>query len=330
MLYETTFIIDGYVQEERQTEIVSKIENLIAGKGGKIAKTERMGKRRLAYEIGKKQHGYYIYVLFEADDMSIITELEREFRFNEGILRYLTVKVHRDSQQFKKYYSPQDDETGKPEAAVAAESVPPSKENLEGVTDMSDLLMPNVNSVIIAGRLTKDPAFRRTTNGTPVANFTISCNRRYKDNVGQTREEVCYVGVVAWYKLAESCSENLRKNGAVIVEGELQSRSWKLENGYYKNIVEIKAHRIQFLQKEGIDSDSAATHDLHEMIDGEREDAEDRMGQDISEQAEVDSHGDGMPADPVSGTEKASPAAAPPKEEEEKPKYDFGYRNLQI
>ena len=115
---------------------------------------------------------------------------------------------------------------------------------------MTELMMPDVNSVIIAGRLTKDPAFRRTTNGTPVSNFTIACNRRFRDNVGQSREEVCYVGVVAWYKLAESCSENLKKNSAIIVEGELQSKSWKTENGYYKNIVEIKAHRIQFLKQE--------------------------------------------------------------------------------
>ncbi|MDZ7360283.1 MAG: single-stranded DNA-binding protein [candidate division KSB1 bacterium] len=114
---------------------------------------------------------------------------------------------------------------------------------------MADLKMPDVNSVMIAGNLTTAPSFRKTTNGTPVANFYIASNRRFKDNVGQWRENVCYVGVVAWYKLAESCAENLQKGSAVLVDGELQSRIWKNEDGTTKNVVEIKAHRIQFLNK---------------------------------------------------------------------------------
>jgi len=114
---------------------------------------------------------------------------------------------------------------------------------------MADLKMPDVNSVMIAGNLTSDPSFRRTTNGTPVANFYIASNRRFKDNNGQWRESVCYVGVVAWYKLAESCAENLHKSSAVLVDGELQSRTWKNEDGTTRNVVEVKARRIQFLNK---------------------------------------------------------------------------------
>jgi single-stranded DNA-binding protein len=54
---------------------------------------------------------------------------------------------------------------------------------------------------------------------------------------------------VAWYKLAVSCFENLSRGSAVMVEGELQSKSWKLDNGFYKTLVEIKAKRIQFLNR---------------------------------------------------------------------------------
>jgi single-strand DNA-binding protein len=114
---------------------------------------------------------------------------------------------------------------------------------------MSEIRMPDVNSVIIAGNLTREPSFRRTTNGTPVANFWIASSRRFKDNTGQWRENVCYVGVVAWYKLAETCAENLQKGAAVLVEGELQSRSLRGEDGRNRNIVEIKASRVQFLNK---------------------------------------------------------------------------------
>lgn len=116
---------------------------------------------------------------------------------------------------------------------------------------MADLKMPELNSVLIVGNLTKDPVFRTTTNGTPVVNFAIAANRKYRDSNSQWQEDVCYVGVVAWNKLAESCSERLKKGSAVLIDGELQSHSWKTEEGYNRSIVEIKARRIQFLNKRG-------------------------------------------------------------------------------
>lgn len=114
---------------------------------------------------------------------------------------------------------------------------------------MADLKMPDINNVIIVGNLIKDPIIRHTTNGTPVANFTIASNRKFKDNFGQWKEDVCFIGIVAWYKLADSCGDNLRKGSAVLVEGELQSRQLRTEDGRYRNVVEIKARRIQFLNK---------------------------------------------------------------------------------
>jgi len=117
---------------------------------------------------------------------------------------------------------------------------------------MHDLRMPDVNTVLIAGNLTRDPAFRKTTNGTPVTNFWVASNRRFRDNTGQWRENVCYVGVVAWYKLAENCANNLKKGSAVVIEGELQSRSLKTDDGRNRNIVEIKARRVQFLDRKEV------------------------------------------------------------------------------
>jgi single-strand DNA-binding protein len=116
---------------------------------------------------------------------------------------------------------------------------------------MSDLKMPELNSVLVAGNLTKDPIFRQTSNNTPVVNFSIAANRKYKDSSNQWQEDVCYIGIVAWNKLAESCRDRLKKGSAVLVDGELQSRSWKTEDGHNRSIVEIKAKRIQFLNKVG-------------------------------------------------------------------------------
>jgi len=114
---------------------------------------------------------------------------------------------------------------------------------------MAELKMPELNSVIVAGNLTKDPVFRQTSNNTPVVNFHIAANRRYKDSSNQWQEDVCYVGVVAWNKLADSCKDRLKKGSAVLIDGELQSRTFKTEDGKNRTVVEIKAKRIQFLNK---------------------------------------------------------------------------------
>lgn len=114
---------------------------------------------------------------------------------------------------------------------------------------MAEFKMPELNSVVVAGNLTKDPVFRQTTNGTPVVNFSIASNRRFRDKNEDWKEDVCYVGIVAWNRLAESCRDKLRKGNAVLVDGELQSRTFKTEDGSNRTIVEIKARRIQFLNK---------------------------------------------------------------------------------
>jgi len=114
---------------------------------------------------------------------------------------------------------------------------------------MAELRMPEINSVVIVGNLTKDPTIRETSNNTPVVNFHVAVNRRYKDSNNQSQEDVCYIGVVAWNKLAESCKNHLKKGHAVLIDGELQSRTFKTDDNKSRTIVEIKAKRIQFLNK---------------------------------------------------------------------------------
>ena len=114
---------------------------------------------------------------------------------------------------------------------------------------MAELKMPEINSVVIAGNLTKDPTFRETSKSTHVVNFHVAVNRRYKDSNNQWQEDVCYVGVVAWNRLADSCKDRLKKGSAVLIDGELQSRTFKTDDSKNRTIVEIKAKRIQFLNK---------------------------------------------------------------------------------
>ena len=135
---------------------------------------------------------------------------------------------------------------------------------------MPDLKMPEVNYVVIAGNLTKDPVFRQTTNNTPVVNFTIASNRKFKDSSNNWQEDVCFVGIVAWNKLAESCRDRVRKGSAVLVDGELQSRTWRTDDGLNRSIVEIKARRIQFLNKRA-HSDSDGEYYDEDIVYGDED-----------------------------------------------------------
>jgi single-strand DNA-binding protein len=117
---------------------------------------------------------------------------------------------------------------------------------------------------MIVGNLTRDPDLRATTAGVPVINFRIASNRRFKDNSGEWREDVCYVGVVAWQKLAESCAARLRKGSAVYVEGELRSRTFDNGDGTKRNLLEIRAYHIQFLDKDEKPDDDSSDSDFFE------------------------------------------------------------------
>jgi len=123
--------------------------------------------------------------------------------------------------------------------------------------------------VMIVGNLTRDPELRSTTTGVPVINFRIASNRRFKDNSGEWKEDVCYVGVVAWQKLAESCASKLKKGSAVYIEGELRSRNLDSDDGTKRSLVEIRAHHIQFLDKAEHFEEDKGPPDVDEFMEQE-------------------------------------------------------------
>jgi len=111
--------------------------------------------------------------------------------------------------------------------------------------------MPQINRVIITGRITRDPELRYTPNGTAVINMGLASSRRFKDSSGEWNEATTFLDTVAFGELAERCGEFLRKGSAVLVEGSLQSRSWESEAGQKRSKVELRAMRVQFLDKLG-------------------------------------------------------------------------------
>ena len=103
-IYEVMFIVDPDTPEEDLTRLTENLSNIITDKGGTITKNEVMGRRQLAYKVGRKNEG--IYVLFEIEGTgSEIAELERRMRVSDQVLRYLTVRVDEDRQRAEKLKS---------------------------------------------------------------------------------------------------------------------------------------------------------------------------------------------------------------------------------
>ncbi|HAJ57778.1 MAG TPA: single-stranded DNA-binding protein [Candidatus Omnitrophica bacterium] len=124
------------------------------------------------------------------------------------------------------------------------------KPNL-GAILTGEKVMASLNKVLIIGNLTRDPELRYTPGGTAVANLRMAVNRRYKDKAGEVKQDVCYMTVVAWDKQAEVCNQYLHKGSPLFVEGRLQSRSWDGPDGKKRNVIEIRAEKVQFLGSSG-------------------------------------------------------------------------------
>ncbi|MEW6409524.1 MAG: 30S ribosomal protein S6 [Nitrospirota bacterium] len=90
--YELLFIINPNLSDEEATGVVNKVNELIGRLGGVVFKTEKWGKRKLAYEVKKHKKGYYILMNFNLEP-SKASELERTFRLTDPIIRYLIVNL---------------------------------------------------------------------------------------------------------------------------------------------------------------------------------------------------------------------------------------------
>jgi len=106
--------------------------------------------------------------------------------------------------------------------------------------------MANMNKVLVAGNLGKDPEMRFTPGGSPVTTFSVAANRKYKKGDGEKVEATEWFNVVCWNKLAESCNQFLSKGSNVFIEGRLTNRSWE-KDGEKHYRVEIVAQQVSFL-----------------------------------------------------------------------------------
>jgi len=94
--YETIVIVDPDLGEEQRGPVFDKIRELIPQKGGLLVEIDEWGGRKLAYEIKKKQRGYYARVDF-CGSGGLVSEMERQFRIDDRVMKYMTILLDEDA-----------------------------------------------------------------------------------------------------------------------------------------------------------------------------------------------------------------------------------------
>ena len=118
----------------------------------------------------------------------------------------------------------------------------------------------NLNKVLFAGNLTRDPELRYTSGGSPVCNFSIAVNRYWNDkDSGAKKEETTFMRVTVWGKSGETVAQYFTKGMPIFVEGRLQVRTWETEDGQKRSSVDIVAESWQFVGSRRQQSDAPAT-----------------------------------------------------------------------
>ncbi|MBI3611265.1 MAG: 30S ribosomal protein S6 [Nitrospirae bacterium] len=90
--YESIFIIRPSVTDEEATKVVEKVKGVVEKNGGAVLQTENWGKRKLAYEVEREKKGIYVIFRFKGDG-KVINDLEHNYRIEDAIIKFLTVKA---------------------------------------------------------------------------------------------------------------------------------------------------------------------------------------------------------------------------------------------
>jgi single-strand DNA-binding protein len=113
----------------------------------------------------------------------------------------------------------------------------------------------NLNKVILGGRLTADPEIKKTGSGVAVTSFTIAVDRKYSKD---SEKKADFITIVAWRQTAEFICKYFTKGSAIIICGELQTRSWTDDSGKKRYATEVLANEVNFVESKK-NSEAGAT-----------------------------------------------------------------------
>lgn len=108
--------------------------------------------------------------------------------------------------------------------------------------------MANLNKVMIIGNLTRDPEIKYTPKGTAIADIGLAVNRNYTTDSGEKREEVTFIDVTLWGRVAEIVGEYCKKGRPLFLEGRLQLDTWDDKaTGQKRSKLKVVGDNIQLL-----------------------------------------------------------------------------------
>jgi single-strand DNA-binding protein len=116
---------------------------------------------------------------------------------------------------------------------------------------MPDLRMPDLNKVILAARLTRDPEARMLPNGTALCKLGLAHSRKSRTKEGEQKEETLFINATCWDKTAEYVRDHFKKGRPVLIEGRLKLNEWDDKaTGQKRSTIEITAERVLALDWE--------------------------------------------------------------------------------
>lgn len=123
-----------------------------------------------------------------------------------------------------------------------------------------------LNTVVLIGRLVRDPELRYTPSGVAVGGFTLAVDRPFTNQQGERQAD--FIDIVVWRKLAETCANHLSKGRLVAVRGRLQVRSYETQEGQRRRVAEVVAEDVRFLDRPvGAEQAAAGGEDLADFGD---------------------------------------------------------------
>lgn len=105
------------------------------------------------------------------------------------------------------------------------------------------------NKVILIGNLTADPELKMTQTGIPVTSFSIAVGRRYAKETDEVKAD--FINIVCWRKSAEFVAKYFNKGKKILIEGQLQTRSYTANDGSKRYVTEVVAENVSFVESAG-------------------------------------------------------------------------------
>lgn len=131
--------------------------------------------------------------------------------------------------------------------------------------------MASYNRVIMMGNLTRDPQLTYLPSQTPVVDFGLASNRRWRSKEGEQRDETCFIDCRAFGRLAENISKYCKKGRPLMIEGRLTFDQWEAQDGSKRSKHRITVENFTFVdtKAEAGDSGPSTSADSEVMSPGQ-------------------------------------------------------------